>query len=122
MCGKIWRYLDPRTTLHCKSGITLAVITSACPELSSINTCVLTDYDKDVTGKVCETSEFYRNPQALYASNALIISFVPGELAVYSMEGFVALCFRKKEFNGILATLPQFKNIVDKSWDIRWGY
>jgi len=119
MCGKIWRYLDPCTSVHCRSSVTLVEIAEACPELSKVSTCYVTDYDTNSIGRVCKTSKFYINPKALRASNAMIITFIPGELAVYSLEGYVALCLRKQDFDGVLATLPQFKNTVDRSWDTR---
>ena len=122
MRGRMWRFLDPQVSLHCRHGITLTEIEVACPQLKKVSICYVTNFDTMEINQSHDTQEYYTKSNALYASSAVIITFIPGELAIYSLEEYVALCYQIKGFAGILATLPQFKDIVDKSWDTSWGY
>ena len=113
MCGKIWRYLDPCTSVHCRSSVTLVEIAEACPELSKVSTCYVTDYDTNSIGRVCKTSKFYINPKALRASNAMIItSYRANWLCI--LEDMLRCAFASRT-SMVFGDSSQFKNMVDRS-------
>lgn len=104
--------LNPYTSLFIKSSITLIDLAELCPQIAKANECCVIDYE-NISIFSAKSSNFLVDLED-YFETTCILSFIPGELAVFSSE-YKALCFHMKGFNGILAKHPKFINIVDKS-------
>jgi hypothetical protein len=119
MCSRMANHLEPRTTLYCRTGVSIHEIARVCPKVSMTVWCHMTDYDRRFDNRAVKTTDLYSDPDALINSNASIITFLAGELALYCFEGHVALCCRLKGFSGTLASHPLYRDVVDRTWRIQ---
>lgn len=104
-------YLDTYVCVFLKNSITLNELTEVCPQIAKVKECCVIDYQREsvynikIKNLLVDLDEYFEN--------TCILSFVPGEIAVYCSE-YKALCCHMKGFDGILYTHPKFMNIIDK--------
>jgi len=115
LSDRMWGHLDPNTTLHCKSGIGIDDIARVCPETLEVEWFHVMNRPPDSLSRI-RMADLPTDPTLLMSGTAMVISILSGRLALYYLEGYLALCYRMAHLTGPLAECPRFCSVVDPSW------